>query len=761
MNVDMKSRCEELAVFADLGTAPPRWMSHGGRQVIGMCREGEDLDLEFQEGGSGRVVERYPDGRPPRTHRSYRALLASEKFGDLGRWANQQKKFFREHPKNVEVRIPVKGLLSKVDDPADDPSMDIARLDDFLSLRERHELRSVHVMLIDGPAGIGKTKFIESLAHSRADRFMTGRRPLLLHVQSRGRVLTFLQDLIAFSLQTLRLAVTFDQVPVLVRHGLVTLAIDGFDELGDPNGYDLAWSQVNDLVEQVRGEGTLILAGRETFIGHERIERNITTLKECDFVNTLSLQPPEPRVAKRWIEEKGWSASDIESVGELFEPGSYALRPFFLVQIANSDIVSTIRERPTGRPLAFLAEWMIEREAGKFGNPVEEVMDDEKRRDFLRNLLQEVARHLADDQTEAIDEILIAWLVDFVLPEDTDREVLGILKNRASVVAFLEKDDRPNYRRFAHSQIFNHFLGEVVIKAILNEELPKFIRRNILGADFLSAFSDLALHVAESDPERIRTFFSIVSDRVRTYSTIDRGSRNLGALLMTMLPAMEDTGDLGVEKLVVDESLVQGTAPAAKIMECIVNQLDVRGADLRNLIFQKCRIGTLIVDETTRVPESCPIPRLIRDEQLGTGRGRVVGEPREIEEWLDRHGRSSTVMREARSGLVPDDLRHDDLVKLLGRACRNGSYWIPKKADSHINAFVEDPLWPEVFDILKEHDLIREERKGLSRPSTTRRSRGRVRDFFLIRRSRDILKEDETDPQIRDFYSSLIGKIRS
>ena len=60
--------------------------------------------------------------------------------------------------------------------------------------------------------------------------------------------MTFLQDLIAFSLQTLRLNVTYDQVPVLARHGLVSIAIDGFDELGDPNGYDLAWGQVNDLI---------------------------------------------------------------------------------------------------------------------------------------------------------------------------------------------------------------------------------------------------------------------------------------------------------------------------------------------------------------------------------------------------------------------------------------------------------------------------------------------------------------------------------
>lgn len=97
--------------------------------------------------------------------------------------------------------------------------------------------QSTSILLIDGPAGVGKTVFIENLACNRARSYKVKRLPLLLHVKSRGRILTFLQDLIAFSLQTLRLDVTYDQIPTLVRRGLITLAIDGFDELGDPNGF--------------------------------------------------------------------------------------------------------------------------------------------------------------------------------------------------------------------------------------------------------------------------------------------------------------------------------------------------------------------------------------------------------------------------------------------------------------------------------------------------------------------------------------------
>lgn len=752
MNIDMDARCGELAIFADLGTDPPKLASNGDRHVVRMCRNGEDLEIEFQDDGAGRVIERCPHDGRERRHRSYRTLLASESFGDLRGWAARQKTFLQQDLREDESRIPVKGLLSKTEHSDEAQSMGVAEFDDFLSSMTHHGSQSIRIMLIDGPAGIGKTKFIEFLAYSRAIRY-SSQRPLVLHVQSRGRVLTFLQDLIAFTLQRLRIAVMFDQVPVLVRHGLVTLAIDGFDELADPNGYDLAWSQVNNLVDQTRGEGILILAGRETFIGDGSLQKNIVSLNDRDFVDTFSLQPIQPEAARRWLRRKSWQEADIQAIGEFFEPGSYALRPFFLSRIASSDLLSVIREDRTGNPLGMLVEWMIEREAEKFGDPVERMMAEEERRSYVRRVLQEVARQLADDQTEALDETLIAWIAEFALPKDADREIVGILTYRAQVMAFLEKDERPNYRRFVHSQIYNHFLAESMIDAILEEELPKFTRRNILGADFLSVFSELTLHLAKSDAERIRIFFRRVSDLIRTYSTIDRGSRNLGALLPTMLPAMEGTDDLRIAGIDADESLIQGTAPRAEVVKSVVNQLDVRGADVGGLIFENCMIGTLVVDDATRVPESCPVPNLIRVEHPGDGRGRIISDPGEIEQWLDEHGRSRSAMQEAHSGLVPSEIRDDDLVKLLGRACRSRSYWIPQDPpDSDpIHRFAAHERWPDVLALLEEHELV-VERKLQSR------RRGNV--FHHIKRSKDILSEDPDDPMIARLYESLVEKIQ-
>ena len=85
----------DLAVFSDLGTDPPRVMSHNDRVVAHMTRGGDELRLEFLDRGNGKVVEHPPNGAPRRSHASYRALLASETFSDLRLWAITRRRSCR------------------------------------------------------------------------------------------------------------------------------------------------------------------------------------------------------------------------------------------------------------------------------------------------------------------------------------------------------------------------------------------------------------------------------------------------------------------------------------------------------------------------------------------------------------------------------------------------------------------------------------------------------------------------------------------
>ena len=736
---------DEMMVFADLGTDGARGERTREGFVVRLFRNGADMSLVFA--ADGKVIERCR-GSKTQTHASYQALLASARFGDLRSWAATQKMLLLEM-EEIKPLIGVQGTLADADD-----KLTAHDLDDFLQSAERTE-DSVQIMLIDGPAGIGKTKLIEVLALARATDYSHKRHPLVLHVQSRGRVLSYLQDLIAFSLQRLRLSVTFDQLPVLVRHGLVTLAIDGFDELGDPNGYDLAWSQVNATIDDIRGVGTLILAGRETFTGLERLKGNLHALREQDIVHDLTLHPPSPSEAEQWLRHdktkdnkktKGWSEVDLENIRYLLEPGSYALRPFFLARLAETDIAESLRQASGTSLLSILIDLMVERESQKFGDAVDRVLDAAQRRLYAHRFLCEAARYVADDQTEIIGETPLTWLVDMALPEAVDdADTVRMLKNRAGVMAFLANDALPGYRRFAQSQVFNYFLSFAAIESVGKGDIPKFVRRNILSADFLAVFVEVLHHIASDDPSRVMRFFRGAQEWMRNYQSIDRGARNLGAWAIAALPTLADIGAESevrrIGPLEVDETIIKGTMPSVVLRGVAVNQIDIRGADLRGLKFEECSLATVIVNDGTRVSQTFPRPTRIRRQNIDAGTDDMW-DPAAIGTWLDSHGRSG-VTEEA----APDPKsRHGQMLRLVERACRSSSFWIPEDTDTRVHRFVKDPDWPVVLTLLRDHGFIRDQHLSVS---------GSQNRFVHIKQSDRILANHPSDHDVARFYAAL------
>ena len=744
MNIDQDSLRDEMAVFADLGTDLPEIRQRGQTLYVRMYRNGEEVGLGFHDLGHGKIIEQF--GAERRRHASYKALLASENFGDLRRWANTQSMLLRESLKDMgpAARIRIDGTLA-----SDLSTFGVEKLDDLLAPPPPSDA-ATKVMLIDGPAGIGKTKFIEVIALARAEAYAKNRRPLVLHVQSRGRVLSYLQDLMAFSLQRLRLSVTFDQLPVLARHGLVTLAIDGFDELGDPNGYDLAWSQVNETVSQLRGQGTLILAGRETFIGLRRLSEALTHLRENDIVDGFTLQPPSTDEAERWLHSKNWRKTDIGHISDLLDTHSYALRPFFLAQLADRSIARSLYDSKGISLIPILVDAMLQRESGKFGEAVDAALTEDERRQYTHRFLGEVARYMADDQTDIVDEISLGWLVEMALPKPVDTDVLGLLKNRAGVIAFLTVDALPSCRRFAHSQIFNYFLSVAAIDALGNGDVPKFVRRDVFSADFLSVFADVFRHVAHEDPARCQRFFDEALEMVGNYQTIDRGARNLGAWLIAALPTMADiAGDsraFQIGRLEVDETIIKGTLRRATIRHVAVSQLDIRAADLCDVTFENCAVSTAIVDGGTRVSPSFPTPKRLRRQDVD-GKYDDEWDPDPIGAWLDGCGRAVTL-----DDPVPaPDTEHGRMLRVLGRACRSSSFWIPEDTDTKVDRFVKDPLWPRIMGLLHDHGFLRKKRLGVS---------GANNRFVHIRQAERILANRPDDTDVAGFYRAVADAAR-
>ncbi len=719
----------DLSPFADIGTKP-KISGVSNDLIVQMTRDGRSMRVVLDQ-SSGRV-QLTKTGYPQRGFGSFAALLASEDFANLRRWADMQAEVLKREAVDAKKLLPINGKTHK--------GSRVEGVEEVNALigSDPRGIDAAEVLLIDGPAGIGKTNLVEHLALARASTYRTSPKPLLLHVKSRGRVLSNLQDLMAFSLQTIRSTTTYDQVPVLAKHGLVIVAIDGFDELGDPNGYELAWGQVNDLIFGVRGKGTVLLSGRDTFLGRARLFRDVQSLRlDVDVVTGLTLDSPSADQARTWLRSRNWTDVHFETpaVSALLEDGSFALRPVFLTLFAEHIKPKDLRTESESYLTPLLVKHIIQRDAALFGRNVETVLSRKEIENFLLKFLVEVSRDMADSQADAMDETSLAWIVDTALDEEISDDVRRLIKNRAGVVAFLKPDQRQGYKSFAHSHLQNYFLSLATIQAIGAGELPKFVRRNLLGSEFLAVFVDVAAKV--SDAPQLSAFLERSIGMSNVHSSIDRAMRNVGALLLAALPTMGASHKIASYE--VDEAVIRGTCSDVVLSNVTVHQLDCRNADLSLARFEQCSIASLIANDGSRFPPSFPLPKV-----LATEGGQELSSIAEISDWLSRRGRNAQAT--VATGLASPALKAHPLYRLLGRACRVRQYWLRAGDDIQADKILRDQHWATLASVLRESGYLREEQRQASGSSST---------FTHIRQRERILVEDQNDKEVAALFARL------
>lgn len=728
---------KDFSPFADIGEDSPRVSEKDGKFTVKFTRDGRELKLVIDP-VSGAVQSAQGKGNT-KNYASVAALLASDQFANLRRWAEiQQELLTREIEPRRMISVNAKTHSGNC----------IRCINDISNLlgSTSRAAGATEILLIDGPAGIGKTNLISQLALERAISYKVRPTPLFLHIKSRGRVLSNLDDLMAFSLQTIRSGITYDQIPVLVRHGLIVAAIDGFDELGDPNGYDTAWAQLSELIASVRGKGTLILAGRDTFISRTRLLRDVNSLREgVDVVHSLTLLLPSPQQAKEWLQTHGWSEPNflIPSVSVLLEDDSFARRPVFLKLLAERIKPKDIKGEHERFLTPFLLKSIVSREAKLFGKAVQSVMSTEAIETFLDNFMLEASREMADMQVEALDGATLSWIAEAALGDGYSSNVVGVVKNRAAVMPLLVNDERPGYKAFVHTHIQNYYLARVAVEAISRGDTPKFIRRNILGAEFLSTFVDVASEYASLPSSPMIGFLGRAQNLAQTYPHLDRGARNIGALLLASLQNVRDEDQAYFSGFQVDDAVTRGTAGPATINEVIINQLDCRQADLTSVVFTESSIISLIADDGSRFPPSIPEPKILIIEG-----GLQVTDVEKIALWLDERGRSTKPVADS---VVPEKVKAHRIYALLGRACRMRQYWLREGDDDvHAERVLKDEFWPVLSRVLDENGFLRIERRAASGGSSP---------FYHIKQSQRLLSERDSDTEVVKFFADLAEAI--
>ena len=698
MNEHLKKELADLQLFAD-PFEEFKSRPHADGWTASFVRKGEEISIQRESNGAIRTLA--GPGQP--IYRNLKGLLVSETFANLERLASAQMHRTADlaDPGTGDLKefLPVAGEIRRNNGPEDEP-LTFDRVCDVL---ERTEDR-LRVFVIDGSAGVGKSHLIERIVRRRAEpaSYKSG-KPLLLHVESRGKVLTSLNDRIAGTLSNLRASFFEEELKPLIRRGTVQLAIDGFDELSDNRGYARAWGALRDFIRDLEGKGTCVLAGRDTMLDLAIVREGLGTTVGGDDIVFLRIQNPSAVEVRDWLynHEKWRSQRTVmNSLERRIESSEYLRRPFFISRVA--DLGPEHFQDAQGEPITDLMESIVRREGEKLMGASDDISTDLAIQ-LCGEFLAEVARMMMDDETNEIETDLVELILEEVFTGHANREMVNALAQRAGALALLEVEKGGgNKRTFPHETIRSYFFARSVFDYLPKHGATTALHRVPLGADDFRIFNRVARCKSISDQRQLR---ECLLSKLREPGGYDYLRSNVGGLLLSFAPLEED--GLEDDVLVLSHLELRDVwmadllgAQEVNLNGCHIHRLDVRGADLGKATFSDTKVFELLADPFVKFGTSVPnVDRIILYEHFKER--RLFGA--EVPDWIARARRVPM----SRLGDTDPDERWSLLEKFARISMRQ--YAIRSNEDQMDPAsrkIIASPMWPELRRLLEKYNRI-------------------------------------------------------
>lgn len=617
---------------------------------------------------------------------SIASLLASSDFADIRNLMATQSRIYRDF--DIDKLIPPEGELNG-------KKLALQTLTRGAMPSQEMQQTELKVLLLDGSAGVGKTSLIKRLLVQRlkAKTESGVNLPPLLHIDSRGRRLSSLDEVLAQSLQVIRAKFTYDQLPVLIRHGLVQLAIDGFDELVDPEGYRDAWFALKDFFELVEFGGPIILAGRDTFFDQQDFAKKMQQFNQSVEIDHARLTEVAQTSAIKWLQERGWKSTDLEDshTALILRNGSYTLRPYFLQELASAKGWADIEEHNL-TPRAYLVERFLERECKLLSEKIS--LDEGEIKELLTVVFEEVAAEMADTESDAVDLSFLQMTTEIAFGEKLSLTDIGKLRHKSGSFALLENDFREGFRKFPHTEIKHHFLSRALLRLIAATEPIRFLRRGVVMPDLLIVFGE---NFATCDEETASAFVISLQNSLDREVSFDRLSDNVSSLLITSL-----NREVAERRTIFSDLHISNAALFGDISDCTlerveIQRLDASEASLVDVIFNDCTVVNLYVDGTTRFGSSPPTVHRLHVKSA-KGAVQTLFDPNEISNWI--HGHSA--IKKSNSSA------NDEAVALLDKICRVmlRQHMIKDHETDQSGRLLRAPYWIEIEEILVNAGLL-------------------------------------------------------
>jgi hypothetical protein len=434
------------------------------------------------------------------------------------------------------------------------------------------------LIFVTADAGFGKTALLREYQMNCALKYLDQQSSFLFwHVDLQGRQLLRLSEALLGDLGDLRISgIYMSGIVRLLRHRLLVIGIDGFDELAAEQGSTDALGALALIVKQMKDQGTLVASSRRTFFDTEDYLKRTKLLKrtvesECEF-DQIHLQPWKKGEAvtflhKYRLEGKGFADPEVTykqiecALGGEEHP--MIGRPFLLSYIAKGLLryglePATFLEKHSG-PItgvdevvqAFIsrevAQKWISRDTGEPYLTVDQHLE----------LLSQVAEEMWESQVdrlslEVIEAITATLFDDWGFSAERRQQSFNMVKMHVMLVPPPDSDGR--FRSFDHPEFRNYFIAysiAALFKCGMSTPSKSRLGRLLSAAqipDSVAQYTWLLVQSAEDNLKSdVAMLVSLIEDEWRpTFLPTNVG---------TLLPQLLD-GRTPAEKIVIDKRLI-------------------------------------------------------------------------------------------------------------------------------------------------------------------------------------------------------------
>lgn len=478
----------------------------------------------------------------------------------------------------------------------------------YLQEAEPGTTRLVELM---APAGRGKTMLLETVARELAVQYQPAPYPipLLLKVDLLGRYVGTIDDAIAGSLNNEYFFPGLSQkdVTLAVRLRWLVLALDGFDELVARVGSRDAFLRITELLEQLEGQGTVILSARESFFELYQISSAIRTYLQpkrgsySTFVVRLNRWSHAQGVEVFQKLESQNPREDFEQLASAFENDAELIyHPFFLTRLAQlwmqgERFANAVGQTSRLARTRYVIETFVDREArekwiDRDGNPLVPTVAH-------IHLLAGVAEEMWRSGAFALDseELRLAAQLGAAHLGLSGSIMDGALERLPTHAALATKDRKGT--AFLHDRFLHYFLGVRVVHLL--HEFDAAALRHLLAA------RELSPDVAEW----------IVWGWQATAGTLSRATRALQTTLADSADSVlrANVSDLtarlcdrqenaGVELRCLEfvgESCKMRRFDLVRFENCQFWHADLSGSCFSQCVFDGCEFGDVLIDTDT------------------------------------------------------------------------------------------------------------------------------------------------------------------